>query len=475
MTTKTPSGLAASGTTTSDDETIDDSLDEILMNANDRPPEGPAPRPVPKLQLPRPSTATLLGVPLSSLPLPSSGFPRGGMLPISVTSPAARDEVTQIARSALLDDLPEDEDTKVRPLETARQAAASMDDVAVGLSDQASAERDRALRKSFPPASRAAAPEPEFADPDTDGPSPTHDGGTPSGIAIQDEDEDDESTANGRGPLSGAGLPVSVAATKLPLPTLFGRPEPFGARLPMPGGPSAGGGGSTTGSSFAVPAPSPSYTVPAGAPVYAPATPSPAFAPPAVSSAFGGLRSSAPSIPIPAPSGAPAASVSRSAVFNKVQLPLGGLVSFLTASFSIGLFAGIIIQRHATPEPPIVMAVPAAPQPMPVVQPVVVQPQGTVEAPPSNAAPAVAEPLPPPAEPAPAFPTEPSVDEARVARRAAAVAAAASAAPAGGTASSTAPTPRPPRARKPASSGGGGSKQVDSRGVAKGWVDPFAQ
>jgi hypothetical protein len=453
MTTKTPSGLAATGTTTSDEETIDDSLDDILMHANERSGDGLPARPVPQLQLPRPSSATLLGVPLSSLPIPSSSLSRAELDPMSRSAFVARDEVTQIARSALLDDLPdEEEDTKVRPLEAARQAAASMDDLAVdvGLTDQASAERDRALRKSSPPGGRLAA-DPAFADPDTDGASQAL-GATPRGIAIQDDDND-ESTANGRGPLSGAGLQSPPVNPRLASPTLYGRPEPFGSRLPTPS--SA--------------APSASFgSVPSSGPAYAPAPPSPGYAPPVVSSAFGGQRSSVRSIPIPAPSGAPATSVARSPFFSKVQLPVGGLVAFLIAAFSGGLIAGAMLWRGTAAEPPIVMAVPVAPPPMPVVQPVLTPPQGTVEVPVNNGAPVppTAEPLPPPAEPTPAFPTtETPFDDSRVARRAAASASAAN---------TPSTTPKPPRARKASTTPGGG-KQVDGRGVAKGWVDPFAE
>ena len=71
MTTKTPSGLADGGSG-SDDETIDDSLDEILLRANEKPLESQRPT-VPRLQLPqRTSAPTLLAAStfqdLASLP-----------------------------------------------------------------------------------------------------------------------------------------------------------------------------------------------------------------------------------------------------------------------------------------------------------------------------------------------------------------------------------------------------------------------
>src|SRR5262245_5082978 len=116
MTTKPPSGLADG----SDDETIDDSLDEILLHANERSLDQRAidsgrGASLPSAQLPRPNTATLLGVQASSLPLPGSFSSAGTAAPFSasvgVESDRAEltprvtprsDEVTQIARSSLL-------------------------------------------------------------------------------------------------------------------------------------------------------------------------------------------------------------------------------------------------------------------------------------------------------------------------------------------------------------------------------------
>ena len=139
---------------------------------------------------------TLLGVPIQSLPLP-------GVTSASENEDATRtidydDEITVLAqpsprsdggagraRRPSFDDLDrpsitdddgpgrgpsitddDEEETKVEPAETAMKAAASIDDVTTALSAQASLEREKALRRSVP------APSPsddlEFADPEAD-------------------------------------------------------------------------------------------------------------------------------------------------------------------------------------------------------------------------------------------------------------------------------------------------------------------
>src|SRR5215471_17306895 len=285
MTTKTPSGLAAGGAG-SDDETIDDSLDEILLHATERPLENPLRSSIPTLQLPRTGTATLLGVPSPSLPIP-------GMVPAPEVAPAPdpepaeitpavaprADDVTQIARSSLLDD-PTDDETKADPLETARRAAASKDEVEVALTEQASAEREKALRKSFPPGPRIPAPQsgPEFEDPEDADTGPRAEtelaNDTPAAIRV-DEDEG-ESTANDRGPLAGAPAPAASSSPS-PSPLALG-----GARLPPPSGQPFGARLPTPSAGFSVPAPSPAFGIPAPsvAVAGAPYSLAPSFAPP---------------------------------------------------------------------------------------------------------------------------------------------------------------------------------------------------
>ena len=91
---------------------------------------------------------------------------------------------------------------------------------------------------------------------------------------------------------------------------------------------------------------------PMGPPMGIP-TPNRTFAPVAGASPFGNVRASTPAVPIPAPSGIPAASTGRSFLFlfNKVQLPIGGLIAVLLAAVGGGLFAGALFWYRATPEP----------------------------------------------------------------------------------------------------------------------------
>src|SRR3954462_11868651 len=116
MTTKPPSSGLATGTgSSSDEETIDDSLDEILLEAHEKPLENPIlpPQGIPKLQLPQGGSTTLLGAGIAPLPLPGVAPPP----PDEETPPpvANPDEVTQIARPSLLDESADDEETKVGP------------------------------------------------------------------------------------------------------------------------------------------------------------------------------------------------------------------------------------------------------------------------------------------------------------------------------------------------------------------------
>ena len=101
------------------------------------------------------------------------------MQPTPLPAVTGGDEVTQIARPSVLDESGEEESTNVEPMQTARLAAASKqnddddDGVDVGLSGQANAEREKALRRLTPPTPppppRASSDElSEFEDPDDD-------------------------------------------------------------------------------------------------------------------------------------------------------------------------------------------------------------------------------------------------------------------------------------------------------------------
>src|SRR5882757_5485701 len=135
MMTKPP-GFASSSTLPLDDEeeSIDESLDEILLEANERPPEN--------------SMKSLEAVPTALSPdedsdeVEDSAPTATGHAPLSR---AAQNEVTVLAPRPTFFDEVREEETKVDPYETAIRAAASRDD---GLTTQASQQRDRALRKS---------------------------------------------------------------------------------------------------------------------------------------------------------------------------------------------------------------------------------------------------------------------------------------------------------------------------------------
>ena len=191
MTTKPPTGLAATGRDSSDD--VEDLSDELVVDAsqdvtveasedstldiNDEDAitgtETPAPTPAPlfaSMETPPPSAPnttagyarrgapTLLGMPHPSMPLPGSSSPASklglGFGEDDHDLGDDDDEVTVMARPSVTDD--EEEATKVEPAETAIRAAASKDDddedeLTAALSTQASVERERALRKSMPP------------------------------------------------------------------------------------------------------------------------------------------------------------------------------------------------------------------------------------------------------------------------------------------------------------------------------------
>ena len=524
MTTKPPLGLAASGHSDSSDPELEDLSDEIDVDssqdvtveaseestlevaseestlevadevsveaAETPPPLSSLMPPNMMSSTPPPRRApTLLGLPLPSLPLPGvTAVSRPpdredfeDRIDLRVDSSDGEDEVTMMARPSITDD--EEEATKVEPAETAIHAAASRDDdddeVTTALSEQASFERDRALRKSVPPSLDLPLPsyrggqsahsdladlDDEFEDPEDDDVELAHD--TPNAISVDDDaiattsysaDQDEPSSeleavlAPRRptgspplgSPIGGYGRDGGFGAVRLPTPS-----PGYGFALPSPG---------------QAPAPSSSPFSARLAPVGSPYATRPTLAP-------------MPAIQIPAPSGAAAPSSESSWLFYKVQAPVVAVLALLAAAGGGGVLLGAKLWRSGAPISTTLPALPAAAapvviQPVPPSAPSAAAPAAAAPAAPSAAAPAApsaAAPAPtptsaptiapiveqtaPPAAPKPIkhAAVRPLVHKAPVAGMPAPVAPPAAAAPAA--------RPRPAKAK-----------------VAKGWVDPFAE
>ena len=506
MTTKPPLGLAAGGHSDSSDSELEDLSDEIdvdssqdvtveaseestlevpdevRIDASETPPPLSSLMPANVLSsTPPPRRApTLLGLPIPSVPLPGvTAVSR----PVDREDPSnlgdGDDDVT-MARPSITDD--DEEATKVEPAETAIHAAASRDDddeVTTALSEQASFERDRALRKSLPPSldlplpsylvGQSAHPnladlgdladlDDEFEDPEDDDVELAHD--TPNAIAVEDDaiattsysaDQEEPSSEleavlaprrpAGSPPLGSAiggyGRDAGFGAARLPTPSLG-----YGFALPSPG-----------------PAPAPSNSPFSArlAPVGSPYATRPTLAP-------------MPAIQIPAPSGAAAPSSESSWLFYKVQAPVVAVLALLAAAGGGGLLLGAKLWRSGAPTSTTLTALPAAPAPVviqPVPPPVAVAPAAAPAAPSSAAAPAAPSAAAPAPAPAPtAAPTiapvveqtAPPPPEPKPVKHAAAVRKAPVAGAPAGAPIAPAAKPRPAKAK-----------------VAKGWVDPFAE
>jgi hypothetical protein len=508
MTTKPPLGLAASGHSDSSDTELEDLSDEIDVDSSqdvtveaseestlevadeestlevaDEVSLSPSETPPPLSSLmpanmlsstPPPRRApTLLGLPLPSVPLP-------GVTAVSrpVDRSDGEDDVTMMARPSIVDD--EEEATKVEPAETAIHAAASRDDdddeVTTALSEQASFERDRALRKSLPPSLDLPLPsyrvgqsahsdladladladlDDEFEDPEDDDVELAHD--TPNAIAVEDDaiattsysaDQEEPSSEleavlaprrpAGSPPLGSAiggyGRDAGFGAARLPTPSLG-----YGFALPSPG-----------------PAPSNSPFSARLAPVGSPYATRPTLAP-------------MPAIQIPAPSGAAAPSSESSWLFYKVQAPVVAVLALLAAAGGGGLLLGAKLWRSGAPTSTTLTALPAAPAPVviqPVPPPAAVAPTAAPAAPsaaaPAAATAAAAAPAPAPTAAPTIAPvveqTAPPPPEPKPVKHAAAVRKAPVAGAPPGAPIAPAAKPRPAKAK-----------------VAKGWVDPFAE
>ena len=297
MMTKPP-GFASSSTLPLEDEeeSIDESLDEILLEANERPPEN--------------SVKSLEAVPSA---LASDDDSDGDSVPAPVG------EVTVLAPRPTFFDEVREEETKVDPYETAIRAAASRDD---GLTSQASQQRDRALRKSASqprlPTTRAAHDESdvEFEDAEADdsqeyGASLSGDIGapTPADIPITQNPLDDAS------PPSGYQSSPTLAgfSSRLPPPLRTapppGRPDIYpGRRIPTPN--------TTSNTNDFLPLPTGGF----------------------------GSGSHYPSIAIPAPVAPDTSSARVSALTdNRIRLPATGLAGFLVTAFGGGLLIGALL------------------------------------------------------------------------------------------------------------------------------------
>jgi hypothetical protein len=421
MTMKPPSGLATESDSedNSEDNSVDpeDLSDEVMVDASEdvtveasedvttesvtQTHSAETPPPLSSLTSSAlggsatPMPASVFGVLSPSLPLPgvtAAAPPREPDRAIDedVTT-LARGLNEDVTRPAITDD--DEEETKVEPAETALHAAASRDDVTTALSEQASFEREKALRKSglgfeVPPPRRSD--DVEFADP---GDEEDDDGAMISADPVEDDDidddiddqevepvaasdenddlddgSDDDSTAMFAKATESSPLAAALTARRPgspPTGSPFGRDSFGSARLPSP---TPGFGGLSLSSSAVAQAPAPANSpfgklaaVPGGSPFGARAT-----------------TSAIPALQIPAPSGAAAPSTEGTGLLKRIELPLGGLVVACALCAVVGIFIGAKFLGGGSPAPvptAVVTArpaptMPAPPVPGPVVQPV---------------------------------------------------------------------------------------------------------
>ena len=361
MTTKPPSGTGLAAVQSDDEDatatSVEDAIGDILLDEADKPSltlpapgastnstktpgpvsiktptpevtletpgplslETPAPlslkTPAPlSLKTPGPTPAPLTTRdPSSVLPsIPPSQKESSGAFPLPGMAPAdgknTDEDKTLIARLSVLDDLAE-ESTKVEEIDAVLRAATKPEPIA--LSDQATAQREKALGVSA--ADRVAAA--EFEEPGDEDEMTVS--ATPGIISISDDDDDEDDTTASQRPPSARKTPTPATGgprLDTPIPLLAGGPP----RLPPP-------------------------TLPSGRTVHLP-TPSGGLPPipmPLASPASAPQRALTPALPIPAPLGvSPPGPSPASAIFNKVQLPMGGLVAFLVAAFGGGFVVG---------------------------------------------------------------------------------------------------------------------------------------
>jgi len=306
-----PPGFASSSTLPledDDEESIDESLDEILLEANEKPLENS----VKSLEA-VPSSLEESEIDEDSDVIEAESVGGTGRM----ASPPS--EITVIAPRPTFADDEVKEETKVDPYETAIRAAASRE---VGLTSQASHQRERALRKSANtpvrvPA-RPALAEVEFEDAETgdedaygSSPNGEHSERTPADIPIAEDSA--PSPAGGYATASGSFMP------RLPPP---GRP------MPPPGRPDI----------------YPGRRIP---------TPNSDFLPPPSGGGFGS-GAHYPSIAIPAPSAYDGSARTAAArAETRVRLPPAGLAMFLVTAFGGGLLVGALLWRGQAPSSPV--------------------------------------------------------------------------------------------------------------------------
>lgn len=402
MTTKPPSGLAATGPADEPDITkehnddddeqnisVDPSEDVTVEATEDVTTEAVSSTPHPTLRpgavggTPNPRPATLIGVPIQSLPLPgvtaASAAGDGQELVREINydeeitvlaNPAPADPLARLdakfdAMEAGLDALDrpsitddDEEETKVEPAEAAMKAAETSDDVTTALSAQASLEREKALRRSVP--SSSPSDDLEFADPEADDEEEESlddelddgDEVISAGGAIEEEEDVDDAddgendgvaTATFMKPVDSTGL-SGLLNPRRP-PSGFGQ-----ARLPTPYPPPTVAPAPST-SPFASrlgPAPTGSpYSRPTGAAM--------------------------PAIQIPAPSGAAATATEPGFFSRQKQTTSGALMALGLGAIIFGFGLGRFTAPHApSGGPTVIVAKPtAAPAPAaPVVEPV---------------------------------------------------------------------------------------------------------
>jgi hypothetical protein len=403
MTTKPPSGLAASGSANEADSDITkehtedgvdvnvDPSDDVTVEATeDVTTEAVGETPAPSLRpgtvgvSPEQRAPTLLGVPINSLPLP--GVTSKSVL---VDEDATRtidynEEVTVLAQAETTDPLAaldealarpsvtddDEEETKVEPAETAMKAAASIDDVTTALSAQANLEREKALRRSLPPSSPSddlefADPEPEDEEESLDDELDDGDEVISAGGAIEEEADDlgdsEEDTTNGGVATSTFLKPADTTGLSGLLnprrPPTGGR-DGFGSRLPTPYPPPQSPIPGPSTSPFA----SRLGAAPAGSPYAGRAT-----------------GTSMPAIQVPPPSGRATTESGEPGFFSK-QVPMGFvfLIGAGTLLFGFGI-RGFFSGGKGAPTPAVVATKPIAAPAAPAV--VVVPVQGTPAAP----------------------------------------------------------------------------------------------
>jgi len=402
MTTKPPSGLAASGTADdpdieqitkehngdegAQDISIDPSEDVTVEASEDVTTEAMSETPHPTLRggatpgtvgaSPGQRAPTLLGVPIQSLPLPGLSANSGD----SARQISYDDEITVLAPAssmapmdplAVLDELDrpsitddDEEETKVEPAEAAMKAAESMDDVTTALSAQASLEREKALRRSAPAAAPSSGGDLEFEDPEADDQEEESlddeldddDEVISAGGAIEEEEEDDGATdgvatATFMKPADSTSLSGLLNPRRPPTGNPYGR-DGFGARLPTP-----------------YPPPQSPIPAPSTSPFASRLGPAPAGTP------YPGRptsTSSMPAIQVPPPSGKATTASEPGFLTRHVQMQAWVLIVFVGGALFAGTGLGSLVSGKKAPSAPtVIVAKPTAP---PVPAPPVVEP-----------------------------------------------------------------------------------------------------